>query len=218
MQFTHKKVTVGMPENPYLLRVNKQIGAFTIGNVEAGNIDSLNTYGRGKHLEFAIAGCNTSLYGRIGKVKEEQQYAFVSAVVTDSDDCRLPKGLVVHFLTYGFEAKFFTMLQAESETAAIFGSNKAQIIRMVFDRSVATQFGTNIKPPTISCRDAAKDELTYFQAAQLIAEKYPTYLPDAAVLYPPATDPISGELIGGLIRNGIITNFPSKQPQLLLAD
>ena len=153
-----------MPENPYLLRVNKQIGAFTIGNVEAGNIDSFNTYARGRFLEFVIAACDTELYGRIGRVKEDQQYAFVSAVVTSSDDSRLPKRLLVHFLIYGFEARFFKMLAAEVETAAIFGGSVPQIIRMAFDRSVATVYGTNIKPPTILSRDATKDELIFFEA------------------------------------------------------
>ena len=218
MQFTNKKTTIGMPETPYLLRVNKQVGCFSVGNIEPGNLESINSFGRGKFLEFVIADCDTFLYGTIGKVKEDQEYVFVSAVVTDSDDCRLPKGLLVHFLTYGFEAKFFTMLQAESETAAIFGDSHPQIIRMVFDKSVATQYGTSIKPPSIFSRDANEQELNYFEAAQTIVQQYPTYLPDAAVLYPPATDPTSGELIGGLIRNGIITSLPSNQPQLLLAD
>ena len=218
MQFEHKKVTIGMPETPYLLRVNKQIGAFTVGNVEAGNIDSLNTYGRGKHLEFAIAGCDTSLYGRIGKVREDQEYVFVSAVVTASDDSRLPKGLLIHFLTYGYEARFFKMLAAESETAAIFGDSHPQIIRMVFDKSVATQYGTSIKPPSIFSRDANKEELTYFEAAQTIAEKYPAYLPNATVLYPAMADPQTGEVLSGLTRHRTLDLLPIQQvEQKLLA-
>lgn len=82
MQFEHKKVTIGMPETLYLLRVNKQVGCFTIGNVEPGNVESINTFGRGKFLEFAISACDTGLYGRIGKVKDDQQYAFVSVEVS----------------------------------------------------------------------------------------------------------------------------------------
>ena len=138
MQFEHKKVTIGMPETPYLLRVNKQVGCFSVGNIEPGNIESVHTHGRGKFLEFAIAACDTDLYGKIGKVREDQQYAFVSAVVTASDDSRLPKGLLVHFLVYGYEARFFKMLAAEIETAAIFGGSASKIIKMVFDRSVLT--------------------------------------------------------------------------------
>ncbi len=114
MQFTHKKTIIEMPKTPYQLRVNKQAGCFCIGNIEPGNIDSLNTYGRGKFLEFAIAACDTFLYGKIGKVREDQQYAFVSAIVTASDDSRLPKGLLCHFLVYGYEARFFMMLVAVS--------------------------------------------------------------------------------------------------------
>lgn len=207
-----------MPETPYLLRVNKQVGYFSIGNIEPGNIESLNTYGRGKYLEFAIAACDTDLHGRIGKVKDEQQYAFVSAIVTNSDDSRLPKGLLVHFLVYGYEARFFTMLAAEVETAAIFGSSVPKIIRMVFDRSVSTQFNSTIKPPTISSRDATKDELTLFEAAQLIGEKYPNYLPDATTLYPTSVDPVSGEVVSGLSRHKVISSLPNNQPQLLLAE
>lgn len=201
MHFTHKKIKIGMPETPYLLRVNKQVGCFAVGNIEAGNIESINTYGRGKYLEFAIAACDTDLHGKIGKIKEEQQYAFISAVVTKSDSIKLPVGLLVHFVVYGYEARFFTTLAAEVETSSIFGDSMPQIIRMVFDRSVATQFGTNIKPPTISVRDAVGDELIIFEAAQLIAVEYPTYLPDAIALYPPTADAVSGEVVSGLFRS-----------------
>ncbi len=217
MQFTHNKAIVGMPETPYLLRVNKQVGCFSIGNIEPGNIESVNTYGRGKFLEFAIAACDTDLHGRIGKVKEDQQYAFVSALVTNSDDSRLPKGLLVHFLVYGYEARFFTMLAAEVETAAIFGGNVPQIIRMVFDRSVSTQFNSTIKPPTISSRDAAKDELTLFEAAQIIGEKYSSYLPDATALYPTNSDPKTGEVLSGLTRHRVTSLLPIQVEQKLLA-
>ncbi|MBA2750399.1 MAG: hypothetical protein H0U45_17140 [Tatlockia sp.] len=217
MQFTHNKAIIGMPETPYLLRVNKQVDCFSIGNIEPGNIESLNTYGRGKFLEFAIAACDTDLHGRIGKVKESQQYAFISAIVTASDDSRLLKGLLCHFLVYGYEARFFTMLAAEIETAAIFGGSFPQVIRMAFDRSVATVHGTNIKPPTISSRNAVKDELTLFEAAQLIGEKYPAYLPDATALYPMSVDPKSGELLSGLIRHGLAPLLPINEPQPLLA-
>ncbi len=218
MQFTHNKAIIGMPETPYLLRVNKQVGCFSIGNIEPGNIDSLNTYGRGKYLEFAIAACDTTLHGKIGKVKDDQQYAFISAIVTASDDSRLPKGLLVHFLIYGYEARFFTMLAAEVETAAIFGGSQKQIIRMVFDRSISTQFNSTIKPPTISSRDATKDELTLFEAAQLIGEKYPAYLPDATALYPISSDFKTGEVLGGLSRYNLAPILPGGEPQLLLAD
>jgi hypothetical protein len=217
MQFTHNKAIIGMPETPYLLRVNKQVGCFSIGNIEPGNIESLNTYGRGKYLEFAIAACDTSLYGKIGKVKDDQQYAFISAVITKSDDSRLPAGLLIHFLVYGYEARFFTMLAAEVETAAIFGGSKAQIIRMVFDRSVSTQFNSTIKPPTISSRDANKDELILFEAAQMIGEKYPAYLPDAAALYPEVADSQTGEVVSGLTRHRLMPLLPISEPQKLLA-
>lgn len=217
MQFTHNKAIIGMPETPYLLRVNKQVGCFSIGNIEPGNIESLNTYGRGKFLEFAIAACDTSLHGKIGKVKDDQQYAFVSAVITASDDSSLPKGLLVHFLIYGYEARFFTMLAAEVETAAIFGGSVPQIIRMVFDRSVATVHGTNIKPPTISSRAATKEELILFEAAQLIGEKYPNYLPDATALYPTMADPKNGEILSGLTRHRLMPLLPVSEPQKLLA-
>jgi hypothetical protein len=222
MQFTHNKAIIGMPETPYLLRVNKQVGCFSIGNIEPGNIEpgnieSLNTYGRGKFLEFAIAACDTTLHGKIGKVRDDQQYAFISAIVTASDDSRLPKGLLVHFLIYGYEARFFIMLAAEVETAAIFSGSKAQIIRMVFDRSVATVHGTNIKPPTILSRDTTGDELIYFQAAQLISEKYPAYLPDATALYPTMSDPKTGEVLSGLTRHGLAPLLPIQVEQRLLA-
>ena len=216
MQFTHNKAIIGMPETPYLLRVNKQVGCFSIRNIEPGNIESLNTYGRGKFLEFAIAACDTSLHGKIGKVKDDQQYAFISAIITASDDSRLPKGLLVHFLVYGYEARFFTMLAAEVETAAIFGGSVPQIIRMVFDRSVSTQFNSTIKPPTISSRTATKEELILFEAAQLIGEKYPTYLPDAAALYPTMADPKTGEILSGLTRHRLMPLLPIPVEQKLL--
>jgi hypothetical protein len=218
MEFTHKKTVIVMPETPYLLRANKQVGCFSIGNIEPGNIESLNTYGRGKFLEFAIAACDTTLHGKIGKVKDDQQYAFISAIVTASDDSRLPKGLLVHFLIYGYEARFFTMLAAEVETAVTFGGSHKQIIRMVFDRSVSTQFNSTIKPPTISSRDATKDELVLFEVAQLIGEKYPAYLPDAMALYPTRVDSKTGEVLSGLTtRHGIAKMLPGFEPVPLLA-
>ncbi len=217
MQFTHNKAIIGMPETPYLLRVNKQVGYFSIGNIEPGNIESVNTYGRGKYLEFAIAACDTDLHGRIGKVKENQQYAFISAVIAKSDDSRLPSGLLVHFLVYGYEARFFTILAAEVETAAIFGGSQKQIIRMVFDRSVSTQFNSTIKPPTISSRAATKEELILFEAAQIIGEKYPNYLPDATTLYPIISDFKTGEVLSGLTRHRLAPLLPINEPQKLLA-
>lgn len=217
MQFEHKKVTIGMPKTPYLLRVNKQVGCFSIGNIEPGNIESINTFGRGKFLEFAIAACDTGLYGRIGKVKEDQQYAFVSAIITNSDDSRLPKGLLVHFLVYGDEARFFATLAAEIETSATFGDSRPQIIRMVFDKSIATKFGSTIKPPSIFSKDATKEEIPYFEGAQLIAEKHSNYLPDAAQLYPPSADPISGEVVNGLTRHRVVPLLPIQVEQKLLA-
>lgn len=218
MHFKHKEVTIGMPETPYMLRVNKQVGCFSIGNIEAGNIDSIQTFGRGKSLEFAIAACDTSLHGKIGKVKEEQNYAFVSAIVTNSDDARLPAGLLVHFLVYGYEARFFAMLAAELETSAIFGGARPQLIRMAFDKSIATQYGSTIKPPTILTKEATKEELPYFEAAQLIAEKYAQYLPDPTVLYPPTADPVTGEIVSGLIdrRNHNLVLTAAK-PQMAIA-
>ena len=218
MHFTHKDIKIGMPETPYLLRVNKQVGCFSIGNIEPGNIESINTFGRGKSLEFAITACDTDLHGRIGKVKEDQQYAFVSAVVTASDDARLPKGLLVHFLIYGYEARFFAMLAAEVETAAIFGNSIPQIIRIVFDKSISTQYGSTIKPPTISTRDASIEELPYFEGAQMIAAQFPNYLPDAAALYPATADPVSGEVVSGLFRNlSVSPMLAGAAPQLAIA-
>ncbi len=109
------------------------------------------------------------------------------------------------------------MLAAEVETAAIFGGSKAQIIRMVFDKSVSTQFNSTIKPPTISSRDAVKDELTLFEAAQLIGEKYPAYLPDATALYPINADPKTGEVLSGLTRHKLAALLPIQVEQKLLA-
>lgn len=199
MHFTHKDIKIGMPETPYILRMNKQVGCFAVGNIEAGNIDSITTYGRGKWIEFAIAQCDTDLIGKVGKTGEDKQWAFVSAVVVGAEDVRLPKGLLMHFICYGYEAKDFAMLAADAETSAIFGDSLPQIVRVEFNKSVATQYGSTIRPPSITVRNATKEQLPYFEAAQTIAEEYPQYLPDATTLYPPVADPISGEIVSGLV-------------------
>ena len=219
MQFEHKKVTIGLPESLYLLRLNKQVGCFSIGSIEAGNVDSITTYGRGKWIEFVIAQCDTDLHGKIGRIGEEKQWAFVSAVVVGAEDKRLPQGLLIHFICYGYEAKDFAMLAADAETAAIFGDSLPQIVRVEFNRSVATQFGSMIRPPSITVRNATKEQLPYFEAAQIISEQYSTYLPNAEQLYPATADPVSGEIVSGLFRQRNKTPVLSGGvSQLLLAD
>ncbi len=69
----------------------------------------------------------------------------------------------------------FFGLRVRGEVFYDVGSSVPQVIRMAFNRSVATQYGTTIKPPTISSRGVTGDESTYFEAAQSLAEKYPSY-------------------------------------------
>lgn len=202
MQFTIKDTIIGMPETPFILRVNKQSGCFAIGGIEAGNAESYATYGRGKSLEIALVKCDTNLSGRVSKLnKEDEAYTFVSGIVVSADDKRLPKGLLTHFLVKGYEAQFFNILAMETETALIFGEKlPAQVLKIVFDKKIQTQYKSTIQPPTISVRNASKAELPLCEAAEMILADYPQYLPDATELYATAVDDHTGEVVKGLNR------------------
>ena len=202
MQFTHKEQIIGMPENPFILRLNKQSGCFAVGLIAAGNMDSFATYGRGKSMEIALVKCDTNLSGRVSKLnKEDEAYTFVSGIVVSADDKRLPKGLLIHFLVKGYEAQFFNILAMEAETALIFGEKPpTQILKIVFDKQIQTQYKSTIQPPTISVRNASKSELPLCEAADMILADYPQYLPDATTLYATSVDEKTGEVVTGLNR------------------
>ena len=202
MQFTNKDQIIGMPETPFILRVNKQSGCFAIGGIEVGNLESFATYGRGKSLEIALVKCDTNLNGRVSKLnKEDEAYTFVSGIVINADDKRLPKGLLIHFLVKGYEAQFFNILAMETETALIFGEKLPhQVIKIVFDKKVQTQYNSTIQPPTISLRNASKAEFPLTEAAEMILSDYSQYLPDATALYATSVDEKTGEVVAGLNR------------------
>lgn len=202
MQFTIKDTIIGMPETPFILRVNKQSGCFAIGGIEVGNLESFATYGRGKSLEIALVKCDTNLNGRVSKLeKEDVAYTFVSGLVVSADDKRLPKGLLIHFLVKGYEAQFFNILAMETETALIFGEKPpAQVLKIVFDKKIQTQYNSTIQPPTISVRNASKSELPLCEAAEIILAEHHQYLPDATTLYATSVDEKTGEVVAGLNR------------------
>lgn len=213
MQFTHKDQIIGMPETPFILRVNKQSGCFAIGGIEVGNLESYATYGRGKSLEIALVKCDTNLSGRVSKLnKEDELYTFVSGIVVSAEDKRLHKGLLIHFLVKGREAQFFNILSMETETALMFGEDlPSQIIKVIFDKKVPTQYNSTIQPPTISVRGADKKEAAIAEAAKTILADYPQYLPDATTLYATSVDEKTGEVISGLNRLHGLNLLPMAQ-------
>ncbi len=206
--FEHSGVKIAMPKSLYQLRINKQVGMFAVGMIDASEPVSVTTYGRGKWIEFVIANCETQLYGTIGKAKNKK-WAVVSAVITAAEDKRLPAGLLVHFPLYGFESNDFSTMQAEAEIQEIFGEISPKVIRMEFSKSVTTQFGSTIKPPVLSVRDCdKKKELPYFEAAQLINVEHPEAIPEALELFPPVYDDVTGQLVSGLSRSAPVSAPP----------
>lgn len=205
--FEHKGVKIALPETLYQLRINKQVGMFAVGILDGTDPNSIATYGRGKWIEFVIANAETNLFGTIGKAKDKK-WAIVSAVITAAEDKRLPAGLLVHFPVYGFESNDLSTMQSEAEIQAIFGKVSPKVIRMEFSKSVATQYGSTIKPPVLSVRDCDKKELVYFEASQSINVEYPQFIPEATELFPPVYDDVTGKLTSGLSRSAPVAQIP----------
>ena len=187
-----KKISITMPESPVLLRLNKQVGCFATGLVEKYNHQSMETYGRGKWLECAIAKFDDDLYGIVG-MGESKQWGFVSAIVTRAEDARIQAGSLVHFLTYGAERISCISLGHES-TCGI-----AYILGINFNLSIPTQHGTVIRPPSISTHKPNELELQYLEAAKILAKDYPNCFPDAVDLYPAKYHAQTNKLISGLV-------------------
>jgi hypothetical protein len=170
---------------PLELRINKQIGMFAVGNIDPANPDSVADCGRGRSLEIAPILVTTGLFGTVGKA-ENKEWVHVSGSVVKSDvPKKLPRGLVVHFLLYGPEINTLKRLNAEAELADILGEdNDLPIIKIVFDRQVSTQYGSIIKPPTLSVRSAAKDELSLCKGAKKLPLSHPESLVNPLIQYP----------------------------------
>lgn len=205
--FEHKKTKIAMPESLYQLRINKQVGMFAVGMLDASEPASIATYGRGKWIEYVISNAETDLYGTIGKAKDKK-WCVVSCVITAAEDKRLPAGLLLHFPIYGIESNDLSTMQAEAEIQAIFGEVSPKVIRMEFNKAVSTQYGSTIKPPVLSVRDCDKREQLYFEAAQIIPVEYPQFIPEATELFPPVYDDVTGKLISGLSRSAPVAQIP----------
>jgi hypothetical protein len=67
-----KKIFITMPESPVILRLNKQVGCFATGLIEKYNRESIETYGRGTWLEYAIAKFDDDLHGIVGMGESKQ--------------------------------------------------------------------------------------------------------------------------------------------------
>ena len=199
--FEHEGIKVGMPVAPYILRINKQVGMFAVGMLDAADPNSIATYGRGKWIEFVVAACDSNLYGSIGKA-ENKKWAFISAVVTKAEDKRLVPGLLLHFPSYGFESQDFSTMQSEAEIAEIFGGVSPKVIRMEFTKSVSTKYGSIIRPPSLVARDADKNETKYFNAASRILMEFPQHIPDPILLYPRTVD--DKGVVSGLSRETLV--------------
>jgi hypothetical protein len=191
--YPSKKISITMPENPVVLRLNKQVGCFATSLIEKYNCESMETYGRGRWLECAIAKFDDDLYGIVG-MGESKQWGFVSAIVTRAEDARIGAGSLVHFLTYGAERISCTSLGHES-TCKI-----PSILRLNFNLSIPTQHRTIIKPPSISTHKPNELELQYLEAAKILAKDYPNCFPDAVDLYPSKYHAQTNKLISGLVH------------------
>ncbi|PSB28534.1 hypothetical protein [Chlorogloea sp. CCALA 695] len=190
--YPNRKISITLPESPFLLRLNKQVGCFATSLIEKYNHKSIETYGRGKWLECAIAKFDGDLHGIVG-MGESKQWGFVSAIVTDTKDKRIEIGCLIHFLTYGSERTIFARLANNI-------INKTQsILEIDFNQSIPTQHKTVIRPPSIYTRKPNERELQYVEAAHIIARDYSSYLLDATSLYPARYDN-QNNLISGLIH------------------
>ncbi|WP_009630143.1 hypothetical protein [Synechocystis sp. PCC 7509] len=188
-----RKVSITLPESPFLLRLNKQVGCFATGLIEQYNHESMETYGRGKWLECAIAKFDDDLHGIVG-MGESKQWGFVSAIVTRADDFRIEPGCLVHFLTYRAERISCTRLENENTRKVPY------ILRINFNLSIPTQHGKVIRPPSISKHQPNRIESQYLESAKSIVKNYPDYLPDATSLYPAKYNSQTNKLISGLVH------------------
>ncbi len=189
----NRKLVITMPEMPTLLRINKQVGCFASGLIRLGENDSMQQFGHGRWLECAIASIDDDLEGIVG-LGNSKRWAFVSAMVTKADDLRIKGGDLVHFLSYGAERTTFTILANKTS------SKSPYIVKINFNLSIPTQYGTVIKPPAISIKKPDPHEQQYLEVAKTLAEKYPRYFPDATDLYPAKYDSQTNKLISGLIH------------------
>ncbi len=196
-----KKISITMPESPVLLRLNKQVGCFATGLIEKYSRESIETYGRGTWLECVIVSIDDDLEGIVG-LGDSKRWAFVSAIVINAADTRIKKGDLIHFLSYGAERTTLTLIENKTK------NNLPRIIRIDFNLSIPTKYGTVIKPPSISTRKHTNYELQYLEITRTLLSRYPDYFPDAAKIYSARYNNQTLKLISGLIHLKSLETLP----------
>ncbi len=156
------------------LRLNKLAGMLTTGNVDLTEPSTIAEFGRGKFISIAPCLITTGLHGTVGKI-EDTDFTHVSGIVIKSEvPAKLPTGLLVQFVIYGYELERINEHQQEVEMAIDFGMKpELKVMNITFDRTVKTKAGSNIKPPTISFVTPDKDAVNLVAAANQLFDLHP---------------------------------------------
>jgi hypothetical protein len=156
------------------LRLNKLAGMLTTGNVDLTEPSTIAEFGRGKSISIAPCLITTGLHGTVGKI-EDTDFTHVSGIVITSEvPAKLPTGLLVQFVIYGYELDRINDHQQEVEIAIDLGMKpELKVMNVTFDRTVKTKSGSNIKPPTITFAEPDKAVKDLVAAANTLFDLRP---------------------------------------------
>jgi hypothetical protein len=157
-----------------LLRLNKLAGMLTTGNIDLTEPSTIAEFGRGKSISIAPCLITTGLHGTVGKI-EDTDFTHVSGVVIKSEvPTKLPTGLLIQFVIYGYELERINEHQQEVEMAIDLGMQpELKVMNIAFDRTVKTKSGSNIKPPTITFTAPDKDMKSLVEGANDLFSVHP---------------------------------------------
>jgi hypothetical protein len=167
-----------------ILRLNKQAGMLTAGNVDLTEPSTIAEFGRGKSISIAPCLITTGLHGNVGKI-EDTNFTHVSGIVVKSEvPEKLPTGLLVQFVIYGFELERINEHQQEMEMAMDLGMKPTlKLMKIAFDRTVKVKLGS-IKPPTISFVAPDQKHEALVTAANLLFDERPDTIVMPAQYFP----------------------------------
>jgi hypothetical protein len=166
---------------PVELRFNRQAGMIAVDNIDLSSPDTVAANGRGKSMTIAIVEVTLGLFGTIGK--KTGAWGHVVGVILNAEHSKLIRGLVVDFyLEGGRETAPFKKLKQDAELCELIGVEADPVaVSIVFNRAINTQYGTTIKPPTISVVQAAKEDAEMVVAARDLYVNHPSLKGDPAM-------------------------------------
>jgi hypothetical protein len=156
------------------LRLNKIAGMLTTGNIDLTEPSTIAEFGRGKSISIAPCLITTGLHGTVGKI-ENTDFTHVSGIVIKSEvPSKLPTGLLIQFVIYGYELDRINEHQQEIEMAIDLGMQpELKVMNIAFDRTVKTKTGSSIKPPTITFNSPEKELKNLVEAANNLFTVHP---------------------------------------------